>query len=111
MTNLTPAQKRLIADARTTERNTINFYGIPEKTRQKLIDDGLVEIVFTYSDDEKNEIKGKVHDFCDELQTAMAEGHSKYQTTLLARNIKHNVESLFYTINVLTEAGKTVSLD
>lgn len=108
MMNLTPAQTRLIKEAQKKEDGRINFYGIPEKTQQKLRENGLVQTVFANSPKEREAIRAEIKDLCDELK-AMVDTSTSVQIGRTARAITSLAShKLFATKDVLTDLGKTV---
>lgn len=99
---LTPSQKRLIEQARTQDDFRVFFFGVPEKTRQKLLDAGVVETVPTHSDEERQALKDEVKALCNALIDLVNVPSPKYHTEQTARNILHTTSLIFSTKDVLT---------
>lgn len=107
--DLTMAQRQLILDAKTHERHAVNFYGIRETTKQKLIDLGLVETVLTLGDVEQIERRIQIQALCDDLKKILSDPSSpQYHTQRAAREITRLTATLFGTTDILTEKGKEV---
>jgi len=110
-TDLTMAQRQLIADAKKHPQHIVNFYGIRETTKAKLIDVGLVETVLTLGDVEQIERRIQIQALCDDLKKILGDPTTpKYHTERAAREISRLTATLFGTQNVLTEKGLEVSL-
>jgi hypothetical protein len=108
MIDLTPAQLRLIKEAQTKDDGHLNFYGVPEKTQQKLRDGGLVQTVFANSPDEREAIRAEVKDLCDHLKASI-DTSTSVQIGRTARAISNlSSQKLFATKDVLTDLGKAV---
>lgn len=104
--NLTPAQQRLIDDARLRDDYRVNFFGIPEKTKQKLIDAGLVETVPDITSDEDAALRSEISKLCYELVAYLVERAPSYHTQRISREISYKTSRLFTTKNVLTASAK-----
>lgn len=108
---LTPAQTRLINEARNRERSQINFFGIPEKTKFKLIEMGLVETVPTLAEAEKELLRLETVQVCADLQSLVLDANCSFMTAHRAANkIQSNIRQLHATINVLTNTGRTIDI-
>jgi len=108
MIDLTPAQLRLIKEAQGKEDGRINFYGIPEKTQQKLRELDLVQTVFANTPEEREASRNEIKNLCDELK-AMVDASTSVQIGRTARAITTLAcHKLFATKDVLTDLGKTV---
>jgi len=108
---LTKAQKKLIEDAKTRDRNAVNFFGIREATKTKLIDAGLVQTVLTLGDVEQIERRIQIQALCDDLKKILGDPSSpQYHTERTARKISRLTTTLFGTTDVLTAKGLEVTL-
>jgi len=108
MIDLTPAQLRLIKDAQNREDCVVSFYGQRETTKQKLLDGGLVETVWTLTDEERAAKRAEVAEACNELRQAIFTDASAVRLGRIARSISNGTSKLFYTKEILTDLGKTV---
>lgn len=107
---LTPAQKRLIINARNNN-NVIYFFGIPEKTKAKLINDGLVETVSSLSEDEVANLKDDIKTRTHELLALLRDDCTKYRVEQAGRDIERLTRNLFATRNILTARGIEIDLE
>lgn len=108
--NLTDAQKRLIREAQSRDDNRINFYGIPEKTQNKLRELGLFETVLSLSATEIADTKDAIHKDCS-LLVGMLDTGLQLHVQRTGRSITNNINRLYATKNVLTEKGLLVQCD
>lgn len=112
---LTPAQKRVIEDAKAKDRFQVRTYGMSWKTLDKLHSLGLVEKVPFLEDASKvKECEAQIKALCDLMKHQIDEtdNHTdSKQATALRRigdNIKRLLKDLSGTITVLTEKGRNV---
>lgn len=107
MIDLTPAQLQLIKDAQAKEDGRVNFYGIRETTKQKLMDGGLVETVMVHTPDEQAELKDEIRGLTVSLTSGL-DTASSVALARISREISHRITKIFSTKDVLTDLGKTV---